>query len=47
MREKLQFIGRENAKLKQELQRLDQELASQRDLVAKARRGGTEGKRSE
>merc|ERR1711907_766637 len=37
MREKLQFIGRENAKLKQELQRLDQELASQRDLVAKTK----------
>merc|ERR1711881_57384 len=37
MREKLQFIARENAKLKQELQRLDHELASQRDLVAKTK----------
>merc|ERR1711904_570687 len=37
MREKLQFIARENAKLKAELARLDQELASQRDLVAKTK----------
>jgi len=37
MREKLQFIARENAKLKSELARLDQELASQRDLVAKTK----------
>merc|ERR1712139_90591 len=34
---KLQFIARENAKLKAELARLDQELASQRDLVAKTK----------
>merc|ERR1712093_452028 len=37
MREKLQFIARENEKLKSELARLDQELASQRDLVAKTK----------
>merc|ERR1712072_1220778 len=37
MREKLQFIGRENAKFKADLSRLDQELASQRDLVAKTK----------
>merc|ERR1711964_753705 len=37
MREKLQLIARENAKLKAELARLDQELASQRDLVAKTK----------
>merc|ERR1712072_79419 len=37
MREKLQFIARENGKLKSELARLDQELASQRDLVAKTK----------
>ena len=39
MREKLQFIARENAKLKSELARLDQELASQRDLVRAPQRG--------
>merc|ERR1712072_611260 len=33
MREKLQFIAREYQSLKAELARLDQELASQRDLV--------------
>merc|ERR1719454_1011688 len=37
MREKLQFIQQENQVLKTELQQLDQELASQRDLVAKTK----------
>merc|ERR1712072_1240513 len=37
MREKLQFIQQENQVLKTELAQLDQELASQRDLVAKTK----------
>merc|ERR1711988_1038855 len=37
MREKLQFIQQENQVLKSELAQLDQELASQRDLVAKTK----------
>merc|ERR1711964_304922 len=37
MKEKLQFIGTENGKLKSELARLDAELATQRDLVAKTK----------
>lgn len=37
MREKLQFIQQENQVLKAELAQLDQELASQRDLVAKTK----------
>merc|ERR1711988_1082390 len=37
MREKLQFVQQENQVLKTELAQLDQELASQRDLVAKTK----------
>merc|ERR1711964_296402 len=37
MKEKLQFISAENGKLKTELARLDNELATQRDLVAKTK----------
>merc|ERR1712072_1243505 len=37
MREKLQFISQEYQSLKAELSRLDQELASQRDLVTKTK----------
>merc|ERR1712159_979055 len=37
MREKLQFVQQENQVLKTELGQLDQELASQRDLVAKTK----------
>merc|ERR1711896_66489 len=37
MREKLQLVQQENQVLKSELAQLDQELASQRDLVAKTK----------
>merc|ERR1712179_821402 len=37
MREKVQFVGREFQVLKGELAQLDQDLAGQRDLVAKTK----------